>query len=209
MWDSLLLSLLPTLIGGMGKGVKSIPDYPEVGDLVYSNDWVKYQSMLDGDYDVVVNKGELIGQIVQMNVTDSKEDYVYHMKISRPNGSIVYVPILNPYDDTYDQMNNEWYRVAANPNYSYPSTKQTTPQIGGTTPTKKPIPKTPEPKPTAPEEKTPKYPPIEEPEPKPNYWLIGGLVGGGVIILVILVWAFSSSTDDAKVSKPKPSASKK
>lgn len=218
MFDLLISALLPTLINAEGKtkGIKSLRDYPEIGDLVYSTDYVKHQSKLDGAFDVVVDKDELIGQIVQMNVADSKEDYVYHMKVLRPNNSTVYVAILNPYDESYYVMNNEYYRVVANPNYFYPN-PNTVPnqtgdgsiptQTGGTTTPKKPTPKPPEP--TAPEDRTPIYPPIDESEPKPNYWLIGGIVGGGVFILIILIWAFSSSLDDTRAAKPKTIAAKK
>lgn len=218
MFDLLISTLLPTLISAEGKtkGTKSLRDYPEIGDLVYSTDYVVHQSQLDGAFDVVVDKGELIGQIVQMNVADSKADYVYHMKVLRPDNSTVYVGILNPYDESYYVMDNEYYRVVANPNYFYPNTN-TVPsqtgdesiptQTGGTTTPKKPTFKTPEP--TAPDDGVPIYLPREEPKPKPNYWLIGGIVGGGVILLAILVFALSGSPDDAKASKPKPAASKK
>lgn len=136
MFDLLISALLPTLINAEGKrkGTKSILDYPEVGDLVYSNDYVRHQSELDGAFDVVVDKGELIGQIVQMNVADSKEDYVYHMKIRRSDSSIVYVALLDWTEvDTYefwDLMNNQWYKVVANPNYFYPNPNTVPNQTG-------------------------------------------------------------------------------
>ncbi len=210
-WDTVLISLLPSVLSVAQKGTKSNPTYPEVGDLVYSNDWVKYQSVLDGKFDVVVNKDELIGQIIQMNVTDSKEDYVYYMKISRPNGSIVYVPLLNPYDDAYNQMDNEWYKVVANPNYSYPAQK------GGqtTNPTQTPTPKSPTTNPTPSPTKTPSPTPspktIPTPTPKspstPNYWLIGGISLGGVLLLIIAVAALSNSNENNDA--PKSSNTKK
>ncbi|WP_028525490.1 hypothetical protein [Runella limosa] len=196
------LFLIPSLFApaSQQKGVKSNPNYPEVGDLVYSNDYVAHQSKLEGNFDVVVNKGELIGQIVQMNVTDSKEEYTYYMKVQRPDNSIVYVAIMNPYDESLYVFDNEWYKVVVNPNYSYPvsnSKQPTTTQSGGINTPDDPTIETPQ--------KQPSPPPIDdfvidEAPPKPNYLLIGGIAVGGLTFLALLIWGVSSPQSNEKQS---------
>lgn len=203
------LFLVPSLFAptSQPKGVKSNPNYPEVGDLVYSNGYVTFQSKLDGDFDVVVNKDELIGQIVQMNLTDSKEDYIYYMKVLRPDNSIVYVEIINPYDEAWSVyvLDNEWYKVVANPSYSYPSTNTKQPTTTETAriniPTNDKTIEMPQQKPTS------SYydDVIDEALPKPNYWLIGGIAVGGIAFLALFTWGISQFAikRNEKSNKPK------
>lgn len=219
MFENLLFALLPTLTNstqGKVKGVKSLYDYPEVGDLVYSNDTITWRSDLNKEHDTTIQKGVFIGQVVAVNVTDNQEDYVYYMKVGRPNGSIVFLEILNPYDELYNQIDNEYYTVKANPNYYYPSSDRNTPTApkptGTTTTTPKPTFKNPTPDPDT----LPQKPPIINipyhdpyPEPKANYWVIGGIVFGALFFITLLILAFSGSSDNTKANNPKTATSKK
>lgn len=189
------------------KGIKSVEGY-EIGDLVYSLDYLILKQSLNKPHSITVQNGELIGEIVIIGVLDNEgADY---LKIMRPDGDSVYLEQVDL------ELDNTYYEFRANPEYNYPVIEDST--QGSTIPKTKPfelpkvelpnIPDIPTPKEPEPGQLPKQIPPSNRRDNTP--WIIGGAFL--LIVLVIIAFAAGYKSDPKAVDvakKPKTLTSKK